>query len=211
MSRPVDSYDLVGQLGAYLEFSPRYVVFSGWVGDEDPTWAGMSQALTNLIYSSWYNYTNAGCDIGGYRSGPGLLGRTVEVFTRWFQLGAFLPCVAVVAAAAGGVAADCLACLHPPPVPSLMENGGGKEHRPWKFDPPGSTAVTDTYRKFVNAHLELGPYLLTTGTTSYEQVPALWRCRVPAPLRAALILGLFVFWSHRALAPCGRCRHRPNT
>ena len=34
------------------------------------------------------------------------LGRTKEVFTRWFQLGTFLP---------------------------LMENGGNGEHRPWIF------------------------------------------------------------------------------
>jgi alpha-glucosidase (family GH31 glycosyl hydrolase) len=35
MSRPVDSWEDI-----YLEFSPRYVMFSGWVGDQDPTFAG---------------------------------------------------------------------------------------------------------------------------------------------------------------------------
>ena len=51
---------------------------------------------------------NFGCDIGGYRTDGIviLLGRTKEVFTRWFQLGTFLP---------------------------LMENGGNGEHRPWIF------------------------------------------------------------------------------
>lgn len=38
----------------------------------------------------------------------------------------------------------------------LMENGGDNEHRPWYFDTNGTTDITDTYRKFVNAHLELG-------------------------------------------------------
>ena len=56
---------------------------------------------------------------------------------RWFQMGAFVP---------------------------LMENGGDKEHGPWKFDSPGSTFVVDVYRRFVDAHLELTPYLMTTGT-----------------------------------------------
>jgi hypothetical protein len=37
-----------------------------------------------------------------------------------------------------------------------MENGGDNEHRPWYFDSNGTTDTTDTYRKFVNAHLELG-------------------------------------------------------
>ena len=60
-------------------------------------------------------YTNFGCDIGGYRSGNGTLGRTKELFIRWAQLGTFSP---------------------------LMENGGCKEHRPWEFDKASATTPT---------------------------------------------------------------------
>jgi len=65
-------------------------------------------------------YANFGSDIGGYRtdSSSNPLGRTKEVFIRWAQLGAFSP---------------------------LMENGGNKEHRPWKFD--GTNETLDIYKK----------------------------------------------------------------
>ena len=39
-----------------------------------------------MIYSAWNNYTNFGSDIGGYRSGPGVFGRTQQLFMRWFQV-----------------------------------------------------------------------------------------------------------------------------
>ena len=67
----------------------------------------MQRALENYFHSAWDGYVNFGSDIGGYRTGPGVLGRTKELFIRWAQLGAFSP---------------------------LMENGGNKEHRPWMFD-----------------------------------------------------------------------------
>jgi alpha-glucosidase (family GH31 glycosyl hydrolase) len=102
MSRPVDSYGPI-----YWQFSPRDVVLSGWVGDQDPTFDGLQRALENYFHSAWDGYVNFGSDIGGYRTGPGVLGRTKELFIRWAQLGAFSP---------------------------LMENGGNKEHRPWMFD-----------------------------------------------------------------------------
>lgn len=64
------------------------------------------------------DYANFGSDIGGYRSGSGELGRTKQLLIRWAQLGAFSP---------------------------LMENGGDKEHRPWKFDNTNETL--DIYTK----------------------------------------------------------------
>lgn len=51
------------------------------------------------------NYTNFGCDIGGYRGDTNDPHK--EAFVRWAQFGAFTP---------------------------LMENGGGGEHRPWMYD-----------------------------------------------------------------------------
>ena len=102
MARPVDNVDQL----LYLEYAPRDVMFSGWVGDQDGTWSGLKVALVNIIHSAWKNYLNFGSDIGGYRAVNTPLGRDKEVFIRWFQLGAFL---------------------------SLMENGGMGEHRPWIF------------------------------------------------------------------------------
>ena len=37
----------------YLDFSPRYVMFSGWVGDDDPTLKGMESALKSYLQSAW--------------------------------------------------------------------------------------------------------------------------------------------------------------
>lgn len=121
MSRPVDGWkDYL-----FLNFSPRNVVFAGWTGDADPTFEGLYETLVRFVKSSQAKYVNFGSDIGGYRNYPGkngpTLGRTANLFTRWFQLGAFCP---------------------------LMENGGDNEHRPWKFDSPGSSFYTDLYRLF---------------------------------------------------------------
>ena len=132
MSRPVD--DL-------WSFSPRYTVFSGWVGDQDPTFKGLKAALWDMFHSAWRGYVGFGSDIGGYRccgSTDKVNGRTTALFTRWFQMGAFC---------------------------SLMENGGDNQHRPWKFGT--GNATLDTYRVFVNIHYELVPYLLSTGTQAY--------------------------------------------
>ena len=110
-SRPVDSYPLILNLSAFLEFSPkcvrggtrdsgadarcatradtvsplrprRYVMFSGWVGDQDPNFSGLRYAMVNMFESAWQNYTNFGSDTGGYRGGT----RTAETLIRWAQV-----------------------------------------------------------------------------------------------------------------------------
>ena len=154
MSRPVDSFNLFDGVSAYLEFSPRYAVFSGWVGDQDPTFPGLVDALGNMLHSAWRGYVGFGSDIGGYRSGHGQLGRTGELLLRWAAVGAFC---------------------------SLMENGGDKEHRPWKFDAPGSTLHVDAYRRLVAAHYELEQYLLTTGAQAFESNVSIMRPIMPMP------------------------------
>jgi len=75
----VDSY---GPL--YWSFSPHFVMFSGWVGDQNPDFEGMKDALRNMFHSSWRNYSLYGSDIGGYRDGN----RTKDVLIRWAQMGA---------------------------------------------------------------------------------------------------------------------------
>ena len=62
-----------------------------------------------------------------------------------------------------------------------MENGGNNEHAPWTFDEPGSTLIQDIYRKFVNLHYEIVPYLLSEGTDSYEKVNSVIRPITPEP------------------------------
>ncbi len=42
-SRPVDSLSNK----VYMDFSPRYATFSGWVGDQDPTFSGLLGELRN--------------------------------------------------------------------------------------------------------------------------------------------------------------------
>ncbi|EDQ92110.1 uncharacterized protein MONBRDRAFT_22946 [Monosiga brevicollis MX1] len=134
MSRPVDAYG-----SFFVEFSPKYVMASGWVGDQDDTFDGLTQALKRYLQSAWRDYANFGSDIGGYRTPQ--KPRQSELFLRWAQLGAFSP---------------------------LMENGGGGEHRPWMFDANGSTFVTDTYRNYVDTHYSLVSYLLSIGSAALE-------------------------------------------
>ena len=62
-SRPVDSF----KNELYWKFSPRAVSFSGWVGDQDPTFAGLLDAMNNMLHSAWANYISFGSDTGGYR------------------------------------------------------------------------------------------------------------------------------------------------
>ncbi|MBZ0252791.1 MAG: hypothetical protein K8I02_05565, partial [Candidatus Methylomirabilis sp.] len=96
-ARPYDS--LLGLIG--LNFAPRDVNHAGWVGDQDNNFAGLRNAMTNMLRSADTNSVNFGSDIGGYRE-PDPPNK--EVFLRWAQYGALSP---------------------------IMENGGGGEHRPW--------------------------------------------------------------------------------
>jgi len=94
MARPVDSF--VNMI--YMNFAPRDVVFSGWVGDQDPTFEGLQAAIKNMFHSAWNKYVGFGTDIGGYRSQQK---RDLDLYIRWFQMGTFN---------------------------SLMENGGDGPH-----------------------------------------------------------------------------------
>eukprot|EP01130_Rhizamoeba_saxonica_P018183 TRINITY_DN9020_c0_g1_i2.p1 TRINITY_DN9020_c0_g1~~TRINITY_DN9020_c0_g1_i2.p1 ORF type:complete len:341 (-),score=62.34 TRINITY_DN9020_c0_g1_i2:828-1850(-) len=97
MARPVDGFDIYKDFEPiYWDFAPRDVVFSGWVGDDDPDFEGLRSALISIFRSAWANYVNFGSDIGGYRTGPGKLGRTKELFIRWAQLGAMTPLMEVL-------------------------------------------------------------------------------------------------------------------
>ena len=126
MSRPVDNDE---------EFSPKDVVFMGWVGDEHGDYDGLKTALRYMLESGRDGYVGFGSDIGGFllSRNSSHLGRTKELFLRWTAVGA---------------------------LSSFMENGGQGEHFPWNFD----DQTTDIYRQWVNLHYKLVPYLYTEGT-----------------------------------------------
>ena len=69
MSRPVDNIDPNRPYRfMYLNFSPKYAMFSGWVGDQDGNFEGLEDAINLIIHSAWEGYLNFGSDIGGYRA-----------------------------------------------------------------------------------------------------------------------------------------------
>lgn len=48
MARPVDSFQGIG----YLKYAPKYVMFSGWVGDQHNDVPGFTYAMENIIHSA---------------------------------------------------------------------------------------------------------------------------------------------------------------
>jgi len=132
----VDSFDEI----LYWSFSPREVVLSGWVGDQDDTFDGLKNALLNMFESAFQTYVNFGSDIGGYRT---RVTRTQSLFLRWASVGAFVP---------------------------LMENGGGGNHLPWMFDNPTQTVaiyknLVDIHFQLKPYLLNAGTTALATGVS----------------------------------------------
>ena len=142
MARPVDNYGIDNVLteGEVSEFAPINITFAGWVGDQDGTFEGLKWALNNMYHSARKGYLAFGSDIGGYRNDDNFpqTGRGKELFIRWAQVGAFSP---------------------------LMENGGGGEHRPWKFD----NETTTIYRDFTKLHYRLIPYFMEIADSAYNK------------------------------------------
>jgi alpha-glucosidase (family GH31 glycosyl hydrolase) len=137
-ARPVDTYGAAPDVddAAIAAFAPVDITWAGWVGDQDSDFGGLKMALRNFYYSSELGYLAFGSDIGGYRSDESELGRDKETFLRWAALGAFCP---------------------------VMENGGGGEHWPWRFDEETVTI----YRSFVDLHHALLPWLNARGAQAF--------------------------------------------
>jgi alpha-glucosidase (family GH31 glycosyl hydrolase) len=138
-ARPIDNYGFTGAGGSQLALAPVDMNYCGWVGDQDATFTGLTKALNNMYYSSVEGYLAYGSDIGGYRednTAPPQM-RTRELFIRWAQLGAFCP---------------------------VMENGGGGEHRPWKFD----AQTLEIYRKVAKMHHQLTDYFMRNSMAYYN-------------------------------------------
>jgi alpha-glucosidase (family GH31 glycosyl hydrolase) len=68
-------------------YAPVDAVAAGWVGDQSPDWAGLDEALDNILASAERGYAVLGSDIGGYLPGR----RPANLFIRWTQLGALSP------------------------------------------------------------------------------------------------------------------------
>ena len=156
VSRPVDAMGIIAR-----KFSPRRVVCSGWVGDQDPTFEGLREALRRYFLSAWAGYVNFGSDIGGYRgfpaernhANPPPLGRTRELFIRWAQLGAMSPLMenggtyhvhtkrrTHARTRARGPMLSVAGAAKTKELCSVVRlhtpwcRSGDNEHRPWKFD-----------------------------------------------------------------------------
>jgi alpha-glucosidase (family GH31 glycosyl hydrolase) len=70
-----------------IVYAPVDAVSAGWVGDQSPDWAGLDEALDNILASAERGYAVLGSDIGGYLPGD----RSADLFLRWTQLGALSP------------------------------------------------------------------------------------------------------------------------
>ena len=75
------------RLGFFLKFAPRDVSYMSWMGDMDPTWNGLRNALVNFLASAKAGYLVVGTDVAGYRKGQ----TDKTLFIRWAQFGAFSP------------------------------------------------------------------------------------------------------------------------
>ncbi len=150
-TRPIDTY--YGILGVSpanainFSFDDVFTCWAGWVGDQDPDYKGLRVAIDNMYLSAEMGYLSFGSDIGGYREDNAIYGprgRSEDILVRWAQFGAFC---------------------------SIMENGGGGEHRPWMF----SADAERVYRKFTKLHHAMIPYLQSTADSLWKQKKSMYR------------------------------------
>jgi alpha-glucosidase (family GH31 glycosyl hydrolase) len=138
-ARPIDNYGIGDIGGSVALFAPRDINYCGWVGDQDATFEGLVAAMNNMYHSAEAKFLAFGSDIGGYRENSDFpLSRSKELFIRWAQFGTFS---------------------------SIMENGGGGEHRPWVFD----EETEQIYHQLVQFRYQIVPYLMAHSEAYYEQ------------------------------------------
>ncbi len=99
-----------------------------WTADTESTWDALKMTVAQMIHLGLSGIPFAGPDIGGFSGAP-----DGELFTRWFQLAAFLPFFRIHSS------------LVSPP------------REPWRFGEPYLSIV----RHFARLRLRLMPYLYT--------------------------------------------------
>lgn len=99
-----------------------------WTGDTQTSWASLRMTIPEIIGMGLSGVPFTGPDIGGFSAHP-----TAELYTRWFQLAAFLP----------------LFRTH--------SSLGSPNREPWVFGEPTTTIV----RNFLRLRYQLMPFLYT--------------------------------------------------
>ncbi len=116
-----------------------------WTADTESTWAALKMTVAQMIHLGLSGLPYSGPDIGGFSGAP-----EGELFTRWFQMAAFLPFFRIHSS------------LVSPP------------REPWRFGEPYLSIVRD----FARLRLQLMPYLYTlaweTAQRGWPWVRPLW-------------------------------------
>ena len=99
-----------------------------WTGDTETSWASLRMTIPEVVGRGLSGVPFTGPDIGGFSSDPG-----AELFTRWFQLAAFLPFFRTHSAI------------------------GTPRREPWVYGEP----TTSILRNFLNLRYQLLPFLYT--------------------------------------------------
>jgi alpha-glucosidase (family GH31 glycosyl hydrolase) len=85
--RNPDAVTFARAIDSGTSYAPVDVNPAAWVGDQNPNWAGLREAINDVLASANAGYAVVGPDIGGYRSGE----RSGRLFIRWAQFGALVP------------------------------------------------------------------------------------------------------------------------
>lgn len=92
-----------------------------WTGDNFADWNHMKMSVPMCLTMAISGFSNCGADVGGFFRNP-----DAELFTRWYQLGAFLPFYR---------------------AHSILES---KRREPWLFDPETTSHVRQAIRRRYN-------------------------------------------------------------
>ena len=136
-ARPWDkSYGFPGRT-----FAKKEHLITGWVGDQETTWAGLQDGLDHLFRSARLGYVAIGGDAGGYLDNN--LGEVipfdVELFNRWVAAYGLTP---------------------------IFQLHGRQNTVPWNV-PEETEATVANYRYWATLHDQLNPYFFSLAQQAY--------------------------------------------